>query len=93
VDFIKAEFLKKWTAAHTPSPADGWFRADFDDSSWGRYQGNELGEKTGGYGGGYESAPMQTLSDRFHLRTCFGISDPAAVQDPRVTEFVGRHLA
>jgi hypothetical protein len=82
VDFAKAEFLKRWMASHTPAPADGWFRADFDDSAWGRYQGNELGEKTGGYGGGYEFAPAQTyLPDRFHLRTCFGIGDPAAAQD------------
>jgi hypothetical protein len=84
VDLAKAEFLKGWMAAHTPSPADGWFGADFDDSGWGRYQSDELADKTGGtrYGGGYEFAPRQTYrADRLHLRTCFGISDPAAAQD------------
>jgi hypothetical protein len=81
VDFTKAEFLKKWTAGHSPSPADDWFRADFDDSNWGRYQANELAEKTGGYGGGFEFATAIPHLDRFHLRTCFGISDPAAAQD------------
>ncbi len=81
VDFANAEFLKKWTVAQTPSPAENWFRTDFDDSNWGRYQANELGEKTGGYGGGFEFAPRITHADRFHLRTCFGISDPAAAQD------------
>jgi hypothetical protein len=81
VDLANAEFLKKWTAGHSPAPAEGWFGADFDDSSWGRYQTDELAEKTGGYGGGGEQAPMGTWGDRFHLRTCFGISDPAAAQD------------
>jgi len=81
VDFTKAEFLKDWTARHTPAPAEGWFRADFDDSGWGRYQADELAEKTGGYGGGFEFAPAITHADRFHLRTFFGISDPAAAQD------------
>ena len=80
-DFAKAEFLKDWTARHTPSPADGWFRADFDDSNWGRYQANELGEKTGGYGGGFEFAPRIPHGDRFHPRTCFGIGDPAEARD------------
>ena len=80
-DFAKAEFLKDWTARHTPSPADGWFRADFDDSGWGRYQANGLGEKTGGYGGGFEFAPRIPHGDRFHLRTRFGIGDPAAARD------------
>ena len=60
---------------------DGWFRADFDDGGWGRYQADELGEKTGRYGGGFEFGTRRTWSDRFHLRTCFGISDPAAAKD------------
>ena len=81
VDFAKDEFLKNWTARHSPSPAEGWFRADFDDSNWGRYQTDELGEKTGGCGGGFEFGTTMPWGNRFHLRTCFGISDPAAARD------------
>jgi hypothetical protein len=81
VDLANAEFLKNWTAVHSPAPAEGWFGADFDDSGWGRYQADELGEKTGGYGGSFEQALTHTWSDRFHVRTRFGISDPAAARD------------
>ncbi len=81
VDFASPEFMKKWTAALSPAPVDGWFVADFDDSGWGRYQADELAEKTGGYGGGFEFAPRIPHADRFLLRTSFGISDPAAAQD------------
>ncbi len=81
VDFANAGFLKNWTAGHSPSPPDGWFSGDFDDSGWGRYQAEELGEKTGGYGAAFESATTRAWPDRFHLRTCFGITDPAAARD------------
>ena len=81
LDLAKADFLKDWTARHSPSPSEGWFRAGFDDSGWGRYQTDELGDLTGGYGGSFESGTTRTWSDRFYLRTCFGISDPAAAQD------------
>lgn len=81
VDFASPEFLKKWTDLHSPAPVDGWFVADFDDSGWGRYQADELAEKTGGYGGWFEFAPRIPHADRFLLRTSFGISDPAAAQD------------
>ena len=77
VDLANAEFLKKWTADHSPSPAEGWFGADFDDSGWGRYQADNLGDLTGAYVF-CESSP---IFDRLCLRTCFGISDPAAAQD------------
>jgi hypothetical protein len=81
LDFGKAEFVKGWIAGHSPSPPEGWFGGDFDDSGWGRYQGDELFEKIGGYGGSFEQAIIRTWPDRFCLRTCFGITDPAAAQD------------
>jgi hypothetical protein len=81
VDFAKAEFLKGWMAGQSPAPPEGWLGGDFDDSGWGRYQADELFEKIGGYGGGFEQATIRTWPDRFYLRTCFGITDPAAAQD------------
>lgn len=80
-DLSKPEILAGWTAGHTPSPADGWFRADFDDSGWGRYQADELGERIGRYESGFEGGARHAWLDRLSLRTCFGISDPAAAQD------------
>ncbi len=81
LDLAKAEGPKQWKTFPSPAPAEGWFGADFDDSDWGRYQTDELGEKTGGYGVSFEGATGGDWFDRLCLRTCFGISDPAAAQD------------
>jgi hypothetical protein len=81
LDLAKAEVPKDWAAGHSPSPADGWFGADFDDSGWGRYQADNLADLVGGYGGSVDASNTRDWFDRFHLRTCFGINDPAAAQD------------
>ncbi len=63
----------------SPFPPPDWMEPDFDDSHWGRYH-DELGELLGGYGH-WQSLDSALLC----LRTRFGISDPAAVNDLKLT--------
>ena len=62
------------------APAD-WAKADFDDSFWPRYQG-DLGDFLGGYGVAVGDRVWPTL---LHLRSCFGVSDPARAADLKLT--------
>ncbi|MCC5828191.1 MAG: hypothetical protein JJU36_01975 [Phycisphaeraceae bacterium] len=65
-------------------PPRDWTTADFDDFHWPQYQPDELGDFIGGIG----ARPMSgrgTWLTTVSLRTHFGIGDPNAVDDLKIT--------
>ncbi|MGA2499912.1 MAG: glycoside hydrolase domain-containing protein [Tepidisphaeraceae bacterium] len=67
----------------SPLPSSDWTKAAFNDHCWPRYCVEELDEFLGGYGASVEgNAPSPTV---LHLRTCFGIADPAKATDLKLT--------
>jgi len=68
----------------SPMPPEDWMKPDFDDHCWARYQG-DLDDFLGGWGAEVASPDRALWPARLCLRTCFGISDPAAATDLKLT--------
>jgi hypothetical protein len=73
------------TYRHSPLPPGEWFRPDFDDYHWPRYQ-TDLPDYLGHCRVG-RGAPTPAV---LYLRSCFGIAEPANVKDLKLTlAFIG----
>ncbi len=66
----------------SPLPPAGWNNPSFDDGCWARYQNDDLADFLGEYGAVVSGKSWATL---LYLRTSFGIDDPAAVKDLKLS--------
>ncbi len=70
---------------------EDWRTPEFDDRHWPRYQADELFDYVGDYG---VAVRGRTWLSSLHLRTRFGILDPARATDLRLTvTFIGGAVA
>ncbi|MCC5830453.1 MAG: hypothetical protein JJU36_13490 [Phycisphaeraceae bacterium] len=73
--------LEPRDGGHTPSPADNWHEADFDDSVWGRFSTDREN---------FLSSTSRAAGDRrgwrqLYLRSRFGVADPTEVTDLKLS--------
>lgn len=69
---------------HSPLPPPDWFKAEFDDHYWARYQG-DLADFLGGWGIEVPNPDRGPWPALLCLRTAFGVAEPARATDLRLT--------